>query len=280
MRESLDCVSLNRHFGMPTNSLNSSGCVAVVACSRLPAVPGLSATASSSACPPASLAVVAHARSTPMHGAHNSWSDTVRVQGPTGRRCTKGGLLPVRAEDLPPAYRLGGRGKLSGRPAGVRGSRVKEFSFLESQQAQSLRPGRRQVCTHLSAGRQGPGRQVRRFTWIRIGHQAIHGLDEGVWNQARSGEVRCYTCPSRARRLPDNPDLTSPGMDEAGCIQATAWDGRQVCETACVHTSMDVEQLSDLKLMTPSGMGLLVCGAGSRPCCHPGVAREGMCQRE
>ena len=35
---------------------------------------------------------------------------------------------------------------------------------------------------------------------------------------------------------------------------------------------MDVEQLSDHKLMTPSGMGLLVCGAGSRPFCHPGVA--------
>ena len=65
-------------------SLNSSGCVAAVACARLPAVLGLSAAASSSAFPPASLAVVAHARSTPMHVAHNSWSDTVRVQGPTG----------------------------------------------------------------------------------------------------------------------------------------------------------------------------------------------------
>ena len=47
-------------------------------------VPGVSATASSSASAPASLAVVAHARSTPMHDAHNSWSDTavnsLRVQ--------------------------------------------------------------------------------------------------------------------------------------------------------------------------------------------------------
>ena len=69
-------------------SLNSSGCVAAVACARLPAVPGLSAAASSSAFPPAPgssssavSAVVAHARSTPMHVAHNSWSDTVRGKG-------------------------------------------------------------------------------------------------------------------------------------------------------------------------------------------------------
>ena len=34
---------------------------------------------------------------------------------------------------------------------------------------------------------------------------------------------------------------------------------------------MDVEQPSDHKLMTPSGMGLLVCGAGSHPSCHLGV---------
>ena len=46
---------------------------------------------SSSAFPPASLAVVAHARSRPMHGAHNSWSDTVRVRGPTGTRRVKEG---------------------------------------------------------------------------------------------------------------------------------------------------------------------------------------------
>ena len=66
-------------FGMPINSSNSLGCVAAVACARLPAVPGLSAAASSSAFPPASLTVVAHASSTPMHSAHNSWSDTGRV---------------------------------------------------------------------------------------------------------------------------------------------------------------------------------------------------------
>ena len=52
-------------------------------------MPGVSASASSSAFPPASLVVVAHARSTPMHGAHISWSETVR-----NSKCI-GGLLPV-----------------------------------------------------------------------------------------------------------------------------------------------------------------------------------------
>ena len=65
---------------MPINSSNSSGSVDVVARARVSAVPGVSATVSSSASATASLAVVAHARSTPMHVAHNS--DTGRVQGP------------------------------------------------------------------------------------------------------------------------------------------------------------------------------------------------------
>ena len=86
---------------MSTNSSSSSGCVVGVACARVPAVPGVSATASSSTSAPASLAVVAHARSTPMHVAHNSWSDTGRVQGPTGRSGTEGGVSGP-AEDLRP----------------------------------------------------------------------------------------------------------------------------------------------------------------------------------
>ena len=70
--ESSRIIGLRERYESDFPSLNSSGCLAVVACARLPAVPGVSAIASSSAFPPASLAVVAHARSTPMHGAHNS----------------------------------------------------------------------------------------------------------------------------------------------------------------------------------------------------------------
>ena len=46
-------------------------------------------------------AAVAHAHASTLHGAHNSWSDTVRVQGPTGTRRVKGGVSGP-AEDLRP----------------------------------------------------------------------------------------------------------------------------------------------------------------------------------
>ena len=104
------------------NSSNSRGCVAAVACARLPAVPGVSARV----CPVSSSSAVAgavHARRTvtSMHAltAHNSWSDTGRVQGPTGRRCTKGGVSGP-AEDLRPVSEV--EAGVNFRPAGgVRG---------------------------------------------------------------------------------------------------------------------------------------------------------------
>ena len=95
---------------MPINSLNSSGSVDVDACARDLALLLAPASLSSPASAPASLAVVAHVRSTPTHVAHNSWSDTGRNsrctggllpvwvgrQGPTRRKGTKGGGFPVR----------------------------------------------------------------------------------------------------------------------------------------------------------------------------------------
>ena len=122
------------------NSSNSRGCVAAVECARLLAVPGVSArvcpVSSTSAVSPA---VGAHARSTPMHDAHNSggtggllpvqrstsyclgnsWSDTGWVTGPTGRRCTKGGVSGP-AKDLRPVSEVeaGVNFRLAG---GVRG---------------------------------------------------------------------------------------------------------------------------------------------------------------
>ena len=93
---------------------------------------------SSPASAPASLAVVAHARSTPLHVAHNSggtggllpvqrstsslgnsWSDTVRLQGPTRRKGTKGGVSGP-AKDLRPVSEV--EAGVNCRPAGgVRG---------------------------------------------------------------------------------------------------------------------------------------------------------------
>ena len=93
---SLDHLSLN-------SDKSSMGVACVVP--PLAAVASL-ATASSSPCPRDSrVAGAVHARrtATPMHAldAHNSWSDMVRVQFPTGRRCTKGGVSSP-SEDLRP----------------------------------------------------------------------------------------------------------------------------------------------------------------------------------
>ena len=95
--ESQRIIGFRERYESDFPSLNSSGCFGVDACARAPALPAASASASSSAFPPASLAVVAHARSTPMHGTHNSWSDTVGVLGPTGTRRVKGGGPGVQA---------------------------------------------------------------------------------------------------------------------------------------------------------------------------------------
>ena len=147
--ESDEIIGSSRLSELEFPTLNSSGCVAAVACARLPAVPGLSASAPSPAFPSASLAVGAHARSTPMRVAHNSWSDTVRVQGPTGKRCTKG-VVSGPAEDLRPCLRGGGRGKFSAGLA-VYGGRL-QVHFPGGNEAQV--PGRsREVWSHLPSTR-------------------------------------------------------------------------------------------------------------------------------
>ena len=86
--ESERIISLRQRYESDFPSLNSSGCAAAVACACWPA-----AASSSSFCPApgssssAVSAVVAHARFTPMHDAHNSCSDTainsLRVQRAT-----------------------------------------------------------------------------------------------------------------------------------------------------------------------------------------------------
>ena len=87
---------------MPINSSNSSMGVACVVPASAAVAP--LATASSTSCPLAScVAGSVHARRTvtSMHAlnTHNSWSDTGRVQGPTGRRSAKCGISGP-AEDL------------------------------------------------------------------------------------------------------------------------------------------------------------------------------------
>ena len=168
------------HSSRDSNSLNSSVGVVMSACaSAACALPAAVTPRSWSAVARLSDADVAHAHASPMHRARNSggtgglllvqrstsyclknsWSDTVRVQGPTGTKRVKGGVSGP-AEDC---LRGGGRGKFSSRRrctgAGCR---------FTSQEATRHR-------NQASQGRCG------RVTWTRIGHQAINGLDEGVW---------------------------------------------------------------------------------------------------
>ena len=121
--------------------MNSSGFGDQFACASVGSALFASASALRARSPLACLsdAVSAHARPSPMQVAHNSggtgvllpvqkatsyclgnsWSDTVRSQGPTGRRCTKGGVSGP-AEDLRPVSEV--EAGVNFRPAGgVRG---------------------------------------------------------------------------------------------------------------------------------------------------------------
>ena len=71
---------------------------------RASCLAGACAGAAARVCPVSSssaVSAVAHAHASTLHGAHNSWSDTVRVQGPTWRKRVKGGISGP-AEDLRP----------------------------------------------------------------------------------------------------------------------------------------------------------------------------------
>ena len=117
------------NLGFREVSINSSNSSMGVACVD-PAIAAVASPASASSCPcplASRVAVAVHARHTvtSMHAvtAHNSWSDTGRLQGPTGRRCTKGGvsgsakdLLPVSEVEAGVNFRPVGcvRGQVAG----------------------------------------------------------------------------------------------------------------------------------------------------------------------
>ena len=95
----------------------------------------------------------------------------------------------------------------------------------------------------------GRGLGIRQsMGWTKVCETAL----SGIW--VLKGNAR--TC-----MLPKNLDHLRVGF----LGDHTRPPGSRQGTTVCVHTSMDVEQLSDLKLMTPSGMGLLVCGQGCTP---------------
>ena len=127
---------------------------------------------------PAVSAAVAHAYASILHGACiNSWSDTVRLQGPTGRK--EGQRWGFRSgRRFASCLRGGGRGKFSaGRRCTGAGCRFnpQEATRLRYQAGQGK-------CGHTFPP-PGCSWYPIRVTWIRIGHQALDGLDEGVWNR-------------------------------------------------------------------------------------------------
>ena len=219
---------------MPINSMNSSGSVDVDACARDPALLIAPASLSSPASALASLAVFAHARSTPVHVAHNSggtggllpvqrstsyclgnsWSDTGRVQGPTGGRSTKGGVSG-RAEDFLPVSEV--EAGVNFRPAsGVRG----------------------QVAGSLPGRQTGKGtRQVRGGAVTPSLHPEVPGIQfvspgRGLGIRQSMGWTKeCQTERSgiwvlkgnaRARMLPDNLEHLRVGWRPQGSCE-TAW---------------------------------------------------------
>ena len=119
-------VSSRIHDSVTVNSSGASSHACVSYLDALLAAPARALAASAAFRTSRTSAVVGlcmHDDDTPMHDAHNSWSDTGRVQGPTGRRCTKGGVSGP-AEDLRPVaeveagvnFRLAGgvRGQVAG----------------------------------------------------------------------------------------------------------------------------------------------------------------------
>ena len=150
---------------------------------------------------PASLAVVAHARSTPVHVAHNSWSDTVRLQGP-------------HAEE---GYRRWG----FQRPA-VYGGRL-QVHFPGGNQAQV--PGRSgEVRSHLPS--------TRRFLVSNSCHLDMDMRQSMCWTKvcgtAQSG-IWVLKGNARTCMFPANLDHLRVGWKKQGSYK-TAWvTPGQVC---------------------------------------------------
>ena len=205
--------------------------------------------------------LVMHDDGSPVHDACSiSWSDTVGVKGPTAQ----GGSGP--AEDLRPVSEV--EAGVNFRPAGGVRGQVAGFS-PERQPGTGTRRVRESVVTP-SLHPELPGIQ-----FVSPGH----GLDikqSMCWTKvgtARSG-IWVLKGDASARMLPVNLDHLRVGWRKQSSYE-TAW----VAKARLSVFKVNMEQLSDHKPMTPSGMGLLVCGAGSRPSCHLGVPR-GRCQRE
>ena len=138
---------------LPNSSHAHNSCLrlSTSACARASCLAGACAGAAARVCPVSSssaVSAVAHAHPSTLHGAHNSWSDTVRVQGPTGTRRVKGGISGS-AEDLRPVSEV--EAGVNFRPAGgVRGQVA--GSLPRRQPGTGTRPGKGGVVTPSPGG--------------------------------------------------------------------------------------------------------------------------------
>ena len=214
-------------------------------------------------------AAVVHAHATTLHDARNSWgaggllpvqrSTSYSLGGgrqdPTERRSTKGGVSGP-AEDLRPVSEV--KAGVNFRPApgrqpgtGTRRGRegaVTPSLHLEVPDTQYVPPGR--------------GLGIRQsMCWTKVCETAQSGMC-------------CLTVTPELVCFPKI--LTAAGWN-GGRGDHTRPPGLRQGTTVCVHTSVDVEQLSDHKLITPSGIGFWF--VGPHPSCHLGV-QERICQRE
>ena len=211
-------------FSSSSFSVNSCLGLSTSACARASRVASASAGAGARVCVVSSssaVSAVAHAHASTLHDAHNSWSDTGRVQGPTGRRCNKG-RVSGPAEDLRPVSEVeaGVNFRLAG---GVRGQVVGSFSGQQpgtgtrtskgSVVTPSLHP---EVPDSLSVS-PGPGKRIRQLMgWTKVCGTA----QSGIWLLKGN---------ARACMFPANLDYLRVGWRKQGSYK-TAWvTPGQVC---------------------------------------------------
>ena len=154
-----------------------------------------------------------HAHASLVHDAcSNSWSDTVRVKGPTGRRCTKGGVSGP-AEDLRPVSEV--EAGVNFRPAGgvrgqVAGSQEATRHWYRTNKGSVVTPSFHPEVPGSLFVSPGPGERIRQLMgWTKVCETAR----SGIW--VLKGNAR-------ARMFPDNLDHLRVGWRKQGSYK-TAW---------------------------------------------------------
>ena len=198
--------SVNSCLGLSTSACARASCLAGSCAGAAARVYSVSSSSAVSA--------VAHAHASTLHGAHNSWSDTVRVQGPTGTRRVKGGVSGP-AEDLRPVSEV--EAGVNFRPAGsVRGQVA--GSIPRRQPGRGTRRVREGAVTP-SLHPEVPGIQ---FVSPGCGLDIRQSMGwTKVCETARSG-ILVLKGNARTRMLPANLDHLRVGWRKQGSYE-TAW---------------------------------------------------------